>query len=114
MSTIVLAVPSLSTAPFTVKLIVVPEAAAMPARLFVFTPETPDAPKPVILAAVVAAAFAAVATPPPPLDVVAPAEGAEIEGIEGTEVVTLGVLIEGTLTFGVEIFETFGKNGMAL
>jgi hypothetical protein len=65
-------------------------------------------------AAAVAATFAAVATPPPAAAVAPPPDGAEMLGIVGTEVETVGVLIVGTLTVGVEIFETFGKNGIAL
>ena len=112
MSTIVRAVPSLSNAPVTVRLIVVPIEAASALRndpTLKFDETTFEA-----AAAVDAATFEAVVTPAP-LDVAAPpVEGAEMLGIEGTEVVTVGVLIEGTLTVGVEIFPTFGKNGIAL
>jgi hypothetical protein len=68
-----------------------------------------------VAAAAVAATFAAVETPPP-LDVVAalPPDGAEILGIVVEVVGTVGVLIVGTLTVGVEILLTFGKNGIAL
>jgi hypothetical protein len=68
-----------------------------------------------VAAAAVAATFAAVETPPP-LDVVVapPPDGAEMVGIFGTLVDTVGVLIVGTLTVGVEILLTFGKNGIAL
>ena len=68
-----------------------------------------------VAAAAVAATFAAVETPPP-LDVVVapPLDGAEMVGIFGTFVDTVGVLIVGTLTVGVEILLTFGKNGIAL
>ena len=80
-------------------MIVVPDAAMIPARLVVLTPDTPEAPRPVILAAVVAAVCAAAATPPPPeLDVFV--EGTEILGIEGTEIELLELETEGMLTEG--------------
>jgi hypothetical protein len=75
--------------------------------------ESVNPPPPATDAATLATTLAALATPP--LEVVAPPpDGAEIVGIDGTAVETLGVLIVGTLTVGVEIFETLGKNGMAL
>ena len=67
---------------------------------------------PVEAAAAVAATAAAVETPPPP--VVPPVDGAGMLGIFGTEVEMPGVLIDGTLTVGVEILPTFGKNGIEL
>ena len=117
MSTIVRAVPSLSNAPVTVRLIVVPK----PSRSEFARSDSPrDSGEPIkppltVAAAALAATLAAVATPPPLVpDVAPPPDGAEIVGIFGTDVETVGVLIVGTLTVGVEIFETFGKNGMAL
>jgi hypothetical protein len=60
-------------------------------------------------AAAVEALFAAVATPPP-LELFE-IFGIETVGIFGIEVETLGTLISGTLTFGTDSLETFGKNG---
>jgi hypothetical protein len=59
-----------------------------------------------------AAEVAALATPLVP--VVPVLEGTAIVGIDGTEVETVGVRIVGTLTVGVEIVDTFGKNGIEL
>ena len=110
-STIVRAVPSLSNAPVTVRLIVVPIEAASALRNepgLKFDETTFEA------AATVAAVFAAVATPPPEV-VVPPLEGVNA----GNEVETVVPLLAGTetagmLTDGTEILPTFGKNGIAL
>jgi hypothetical protein len=87
----------------------------IPANVFVLTPEVPNWKLPPdVAAAAVAATFAAVETPPvvPPIE--PPADGAEMLGMLGTEVETVGVLIVGTLTVGVEILPTFGKKRIAL
>ena len=77
-------------------MIVVPDAAMIPARLVVLTPDTPDAPRPVIRAAAVAAVLAAVETPPPPpppaaLAVAPLVVSVGIDGIDGTAAEPLGV-----------------------
>ena len=96
------AVPSLSNAPVTVKLIVVPIEAASAAR------NEPALNEPattfVDAAAALAATLAAAATPPFEVVEEPPPEGTEIVGIAGTlveGVEVFGMFIEGALIFAM-------------